>query len=165
MPPVRLDATTDGDAGWHRLSDGLDLDPWSEAERLSALKRVSVMELLVVDSEVRPDAVLVRVRGEIDSSTAGELRSGLDLGLQQAEIQESRLLIVDLQGVTYFGSAGMNAVLDCHKQGLRAGTSVRLVADNDLVVRPIEVTNLDALLELYPTLPDALEGRDSEQGS
>ncbi len=123
------------------------------------------MELLVVDSEVRPDAVLVHANGEIDSSTAGELRSGLEAALQQAEAHDSRLLIVDLQGVTYFGSAGMNAVLDCHKQGVRAGTSVRLVADNDLVVRPIQVTNLDALLELYPTLPDALEGRDSEQGS
>jgi hypothetical protein len=40
-----------------------------------------------------------------------------------------------------------------------------LVADHGLVVRPIEVTNLDSLLELYPTLPDALEGRDAEQGS
>jgi anti-anti-sigma factor len=123
------------------------------------------MELLVVDSEVRPDAVLVHARGEIDSSTAGELRSGLEAALQQAATHDSGLLIVDLQGVTYFGSAGMNAVLDCHKQGLRAGTSVRLVADNDLVVRPIQVTNLDALLELYPTLPDALEGRNSGQGS
>lgn len=75
------------------------------------------------------------------------------------------MLVIDLQHVTYFGSAGLNAILDCHKQGLRAGTSVRLVADNDLVVRPIEVTNLDALLELYPTLPDALEGRDSGQES
>jgi anti-anti-sigma factor len=132
---------------------------------LSASKRVNAMELLVVDSEIRPDAVLAHVKGEIDSSTAGELRSGLEAAVQQAETHESRLLILDLQGVTYFGSAGMNAVLDCHKQGLRAGTSVRLVADNDLVVRPIEVTNLDALLELYPTLPDALEGRDSGQGS
>ena len=123
------------------------------------------MELLVVDSEVRPEAVLVHVKGEIDSSTAGELRSQLEAALQQAGAQPSRLLVVDLQYVTYFGSAGLNAVLDCHKQGLRAGTSVRLVADNDLVVRPIEVTNLDALLELYPTLPDALEGRDSGQGS
>jgi len=48
---------------------------------------------------------------------------------------------------------------------LRAEISVRLVADNDLVVRPIEVTNLDALLELYPTLPDALEGREPGQES
>ncbi len=123
------------------------------------------MELLVVDSEVRPEAVLVHAKGEIDSSTAGELRSQLEAALRQAGAQQSRLLIVDLQYVTYFGSAGLNAVLDCHKQGLRAGTSVRLVADNDLVVRPIEVTNLDTLLELYPTLPDALEGRDSGQGS
>ena len=127
--------------------------------------RVSAMELLAVDSEVRPEAVLVRVTGEIDSSTAAELRSQLESALQQAGGHESRLLIVDLQGVTYFGSAGLNAVLDCHKQGLRAGTSVRLVAENELVVRPIEVTNLDSLLDLYPSLPDALEGRESEQGS
>ena len=122
------------------------------------------MELLVVDSEVRPEAVLVHAKGEVDSSTAGELSSQLEAALQQAESQESRLLIVDLQGVTYFGSAGLNAVLDCHKQGLQAGTSVRLVADNGLVVRPIEVTNLDSVLELYPTLLDALEGRNSEHG-
>jgi anti-anti-sigma factor len=123
------------------------------------------MELLAVDSEVRPEALLVHVKGEIDSGTAGELGSQLESALQQAGGHESRLLIVDLQGVTYFGSAGLNAVLDCHKQGLRAGISVRLVADNDLVVRPIEVTNLDSLLDLYPSLPDALEGRESEQGS
>jgi anti-anti-sigma factor len=125
---------------------------------------VNAMELLVVDSEVRPEAVLVRAKGEVDSSTAGELSSQLEAALQEAESQGSRLLIVDLQGVTYFGSAGLNAVLDCHKQGLQAGTSVRLVADNGLVVRPIEVTNLDSVLELYPTLPDALEGRNSEHG-
>ena len=144
---------------------GLDQYPWSRADDLSASKRVNAMELLVVESEVRPDAVLVHATGEIDSSTAGELRSQLESALHEAESQASRLLIIDLEGVTYFGSAGLNAILDCHKQGLRTGTSVRLVADNGLVVRPIEVTNLDSLLDLYPTLPAALEGRESEQGS
>lgn len=122
------------------------------------------MDLLRVDYEVRPQAVLLQAKGEVDSSTAGELVSALDAALQQAGTQPARLLIIDLQGVTYFGSAGLNAVLDCHRQGLQAGTSVRLVADNGLVVRPIEVTNLDSVLELYPTLPDALQGRDTEQG-
>jgi anti-anti-sigma factor len=144
---------------------GLDQYPWSRADDLSASKRVNAMELLVVESEVRPDAVLVHATGEIDSSTAGELRSQLESALHEAESQASRLLIIDLEGVTYFGSAGLNAILDCHKQGMRTGTSVRLVADNGLVVRPIEVTNLDSLLDLYPTLPAALEGRESEQGS
>jgi anti-anti-sigma factor len=122
------------------------------------------MDLLVVDSEVRPEAVVVQAAGEVDSSTAGDLTSHLDAALRQAGTQASRLLIIDLQAVTYFGSAGLNAVLDCHKQGQQAGTSVRLVADNGLVVRPIEVTNLDSVLELYPTLPDALQGRDPKQG-
>ena len=144
---------------------GLDQYPWSRADDLSASKRVNAMELLVVESEVRPDAVLVHATGEIDSRTAGELRSQLESALHEAESQASRLLIIDLEGVTYFGSAGLNAILDCHKQGMRTGTSVRLVADNGLVVRPIEVTNLDSLLDLYPTLPAALEGRESEQGS
>jgi anti-anti-sigma factor len=122
------------------------------------------MDLLVVDYEARPDAVVLEAKGEVDSSTAGDLTSQLDAALQQAGTHASRLLIIDLQGVTYFGSAGLNAVLDCHRRGLQAGTSVRLVADNLLVVRPIEVTNLDSVLELYPTLPDALQGRNTEQG-
>lgn len=122
------------------------------------------MDLFRVDYEVRPHAVMLQAKGEVDSSTAGELVSALNAALQQAGTQPARLLIIDLQGVTYFGSAGLNAVLDCHRQGRQAGTSVRLVADNGLVVRPIEVTNLDSVLELYPTLPDALQGRDTEQG-
>jgi anti-anti-sigma factor len=121
------------------------------------------MDLLIVDYEVRPEAVVVQAKGEVDSSTAGNLTAQLAAALQQAGSQASRLLIIDLQAVTYFGSAGLNAVLECHRHGLDAGTSVRLVADNGLVVRPIEVTNLDTVLELYPTLTDALQGRDTEQ--
>ena len=132
---------------------------------MSASKRVNVMELLVVDSEVRPEAVVVRASGEIDSSTAGELRAQLESALEQAGAHDSRLLIVDLNDVTYFGSAGLNAVLDVHERGLRTDTTVRLVADNGLVVRPIEVTNLDSRLDLYSTFSGALEGRDSGPGS
>jgi anti-anti-sigma factor len=122
------------------------------------------MDLLVVDYEVRPEAVVLHAKGEVDSSTVGELISQLDAALRQAGTHASRLLIIDLQAVTYFGSAGLNAVLDCHRQGLQARTSVRLVADNGLVVRPIEVTNLDSVLDLYPALPEALQGRDTKQG-
>jgi anti-anti-sigma factor len=93
----------------------------------------------------------------LDSNTAGEFTAHLDVALHEAGNQATRLLIVDLQALTYFGSAGLNALLDCHRQGRDAGTSVRLVADSGLVVRPIEVTNLDSVLELYPTLSEALQ--------
>jgi len=68
----------------------------------------------------------------------------------------ARLLIIDLQPVTFFGSAGLNAIFDCQELGLAAGTSVRLVvADNDYGLRPLEVTKLDHVFEVHRTLADA----------
>lgn len=118
--------------------------------------------MLIVDCEVRPDAVLVCAKGEVDSGTVNEFVTQLDAGLRAAATHPARLLIIDLQALTYFGSAGLNAVLDCHRQGIETRTSVRLVADSSLVVRPIQVTNMDSVLELYPTISDALQGRHTE---
>ncbi|GBE65413.1 hypothetical protein MFM001_18750 [Mycobacterium sp. MFM001] len=115
------------------------------------------MELLAIDCEVLPEAVVVHVKGELDSSNVGAFVSDLTSALEQATAHVARLLVLDLQSLTYFGSAGLNAVLDCHRRGAEAGTSVRLVADNDLVTRPIEVTNLDSVLHIFPTLADALQ--------
>ncbi len=115
------------------------------------------MELLAVNHEAREDAVLVRVKGDVDSSTVDELTAHLTAALKLAATHPARLVIVDLQPVTFFGSAGLNAVLDCHEEGKETGTSVCLVADHDHVLRPIEVTELDRILEIYPTLSDALQ--------
>jgi anti-anti-sigma factor len=117
------------------------------------------MELLIVDSEALSDAVVVRANGKVGSSTVEKLVTDLVAALRQAANHAARLLVVDLQGLTYFGSAGLNAVLDCHNRGAAAGMPVRLVADNPLVVRPIQVTGLDSVLRLYPTLTAALDDR------
>ena len=69
------------------------------------------MELLAVDHEAREDAVLVRVKGDVDTSTVDELTAHLTAALKLAATQPARLVIVDLQPVTFFGSAGLNAVL------------------------------------------------------
>jgi hypothetical protein len=50
-------------------------------------------------------------------------------------------------------------MLDCHEDGKAAGTPVRLVAEHDQVLRPIQVTELDRVFDLYPTLTAALRGR------
>jgi anti-anti-sigma factor len=116
------------------------------------------MELLIVDCEVRSEAVVVSARGEVDSNTAEQLTEQLDAALRQAATHARRLVILDLDGLTYFGSSGLNAVLQCHGNGAEAGTAVRVVAESVVVVRPIEVTKLDRVLSLYRTLSDALQG-------
>jgi anti-sigma B factor antagonist len=114
------------------------------------------MELLTVEHEANADAVVLRAKGDVDSSTVDELTAQLAAALELAANHPSRLVIVDLQLVTFFGSAGLNAVLDCHEQGRAGGTSVRLVADHGPVLQPIEVTELDRILDIYPTVTDAL---------
>lgn len=121
------------------------------------------MEALAIHREHDDDGIVVRVKGDIDSGTVGELVSELATALNLASTHPARLLVVDLQGVTFFGSAGLNAVLNCHDQGAAAGTSVRLVANHAEVVRPIEVTNLDGVLDLYPTLDDALRSPEPDK--
>jgi anti-sigma B factor antagonist len=66
------------------------------------------VELLIADCEVRAEAVVVRAKGEVDSGTVNELAAQFGTALHQAAAHPSRLLIVDLQALTYFGSAGLN---------------------------------------------------------
>lgn len=113
--------------------------------------------MLAVDYDAEGDAVVVRVEGDVDSSTADELTNHLSAALKLAETHPARLLVVDLQSVDFFGSAALNAVLECHEEGKEAGTSVRLAADHDQVLRPIQVTELDRIFDIYPTLSEALQ--------
>ncbi|MGD1172064.1 STAS domain-containing protein [Mycobacterium seoulense] len=113
--------------------------------------------MLAVEHEALEDAVVVRVKGGVDSSTVDEVTAHLTAALKLAETHPARLVVVDLQAVDFFGSAALNAMLECHETGKEAGTAVRLVADHDQVLRPIEVTELDRILDIYPTLPEALQ--------
>ncbi|KKC02637.1 STAS domain-containing protein [Mycobacterium nebraskense] len=115
------------------------------------------MKLLAVEHEALKDAVVVRVKGGVDSSTVEEVTTHLTAALKLAETHPARLVVVDLQAVDFFGSAALNAVLECHDEGKAAGTAVRLVADHDQVLRPIQVTELDRIFDIYPTLAEALQ--------
>ncbi len=114
------------------------------------------MDLLTVECQEREDSIIVRATGDIDSSTVAELATKMALALHAAAAHPARLIVIDLRAVTFFGSAGLNAVLDCHEDGGNVGTSVRLVADNAQVLRPIEVTNLDRVFVIHATVTDAL---------
>lgn len=113
--------------------------------------------LLAVEHEAHEDAVIVRVKGDVDSSTVDQLVDHLTGALKLAATHPARLVVVDLQAVDFFGSAALNAVLDCHEDGKAAGTAVRLVANHDQVLRPIQVTELDRIFDISPSLPDALQ--------
>ena len=104
---------------------------------------------------------MVSAGGEIDSGTVDTLIYPSRRGaLRPPSSHPARVLVLELDDVTYFGSAGLNAVLGCYERGLSDGVAVRLVASNPEVIMPIEVTKLDDVLRPYQTVTDALDGSD-----
>lgn len=114
------------------------------------------MPPLTVEEDQVEDGVIVRVTGDVDSASADALRDSLRMARRSALHHPARLLVVDLEGVTYFGSAALNAMLDCCDEADAQGISVKLVAAQPSVTRPMAVTKLDEVLTLYPTLATAL---------
>ncbi len=128
-------------------------------EEAEVIELVAVLE---VRQDVSDAAVILCAGGEIDSGTVETLIGHLEAALESAADHPSRLLVLELGDVTYFGSAGLNAVLGCYEKGLADGVAVRLVASNAEVIMPIEVTKLDTVLKPYPTVTDALDGSDGQ---
>jgi anti-sigma B factor antagonist len=107
-------------------------------------------DLLRVHHEKRGDAMVVRVAGELDLATT----PALDRLLLDAETPPR--LVLDLTGVTFMASAGL-ALLMKHEERCRAtGRTLRVVATNSAVLRPIAVTGLAAVVTVVGTLADAL---------
>ncbi|GFG50282.1 anti-anti-sigma factor [Mycolicibacterium agri] len=127
------------------------------AWRIGELTESVPVTLLEVKQDVRDAAVVVSVGGEIDSGTVDTLISHLDAALQAAAEHPARLLVLEMSDVTYFGSAGLNAVLGGYEKGRSDGVSVRLVASNAEVMIPIEVTRLDNVLRPFRTVTEALD--------
>jgi len=108
---------------------------------------------LVVKQPANGVCVLV-VDGELDALTSPLLADRLREQLAAAPAH----LIVDLQAVRFFGSSGLNCLLNAREliqqtPGVQlhiAGMVTRAVA------RPLEVTGLLERFDSYPTLADAL---------
>ncbi|WP_405162055.1 STAS domain-containing protein [Nocardia sp. NBC_01499] len=94
-------------------------------------------------------AAILTIGGEVDAMSAPQLQSGIEDVL----VDKPMLLVVDLSGVSFFGSAGLSVLLLAERAVAKGG--LRVVASPQ-VRRPIEVTGLDEILDLFETLQDAL---------
>lgn len=121
------------------------------------------MGLLEIVQDVHDGAVVVRAGGEVDSRTVDSLSEALTAAVAEAATRPARVLVVELDGVTYFGSAGLNALLNCSEKARAEGVAVRVVATGAEVLRPIEVTKINTVLPPYRSLGEALAVTDETQ--
>lgn len=106
---------------------------------------------------VRDDAVVLEVLGEIDLANAAQLRAALEhvVGDRPA------MLVVDLSSVTFLGSIALSVLLEMHD---KAGPGcLRAAALSPAARRVFEVSALDQVLPIYPTVDVALKADTVEQ--
>ena len=96
-------------------------------------------------------AVRLTAVGEVDSSSAPQLRRELDAVLDRAVGE----IIVDLDGVTFLDSAGLCALASAHRRAVAQGVRLRVLASGRAVIRPLEITGLWTLLGVEQVEPGA----------
>ncbi|KAA9158763.1 STAS domain-containing protein [Amycolatopsis acidicola] len=99
-------------------------------------------------------AAVLRVSGALDLALAPKLQQLVD----RASRDHPRVLVIDLTDVDFLASAGMAVLVRTHRRH-GATVAVRVVADNRLTLRPLELTRLTDELAVFPTLAAALAGR------
>ncbi len=120
----------------------------------------SEMHRLYVDACAVEDGVaVVKLRGEADLHTAPLLRDALDEAIETG----ADTLVIDLTGVTFVDSMMLGVLLGATRRTRHRGTEMRIVVDDPHVRRIFELTLLDRVLQLYPSLQLAL-ARDDPSG-
>lgn len=102
----------------------------------------------------RGQAVVVHAAGDVDMGNVSALHAELAAAL--AAVVPPAPVVVDLTGVEFLGSAGLNELLAQHNRADEQSTPLRIVATQRPVLRLIEVAGLNLVLAVYPDLERAL---------
>jgi anti-sigma B factor antagonist len=109
-----------------------------------------IMDLQV--TEHGSDARIVTVLGEVDALTAPELAAFLT-----AQLAAAQVVVVDLDGVGFLGSAGLSVLFEANEQASRQDRVLRLVCNSRIANRALEATELKEHFSFADNVPDALK--------
>lgn len=101
------------------------------------------------------EAVVLEVSGALDTITAPSLATHLDVALTGGPA----VLVVDLSGVDFLSSAGINLLVETHHLTARTATMLRVAADGHATSRPMRSIGVDQIVDLYPNATEAVRGR------
>jgi len=99
-----------------------------------------------------PDARVVTVTGEVDALTAPKLANVL-----QEQLSAARVVVVDLDGVEFLGSAGLSALFEANEFATRECRVLRLVCHSRIANRALEATELRDHFIFADTVSDAVD--------
>lgn len=109
------------------------------------------VSFLITRRELARDTSLLSVEGDLDLASAPSLKWAL-ADLQAAG---SRHVVVDLAKVSFIDSTALGVLVGAQR-GLDPGVKLAIACAEENVLRIFELTGLNGMFEIVPTLHDAL---------
>jgi anti-sigma B factor antagonist len=109
------------------------------------------VSFLITRKELAHDTSLLAVEGDLDLASAPSLK----WALADAQAAESRHVVVDLSRVGFIDSTALGVLVGAQR-ALDPGVRLAIACAEENVLRIFELTGLDGMFEIVPTLQDAL---------
>lgn len=133
---------------------------WKEPVNPALLKTTKESKLkLSLETRNRGDVIVVHCQGRIVYRDEAVALSNL----VSEVLGQARKLVLDLSGVSSIDSAGMGELALLQTWALEKNVSFKCAGANSFVQSLLELTNLDTVLDLHPSLESALEALGEEQ--
>ena len=109
------------------------------------------VSFLITRKELAPDTCVLEVEGDLDLASAPSLKWAL------ADVHSSHggHVVVDLSKVGFIDSTALGVLVGAQR-ALDPGVRLAIACAEENVLRIFELTGLDGMFEIVPTLQDAL---------
>lgn len=91
------------------------------------------------------EAALIAVSGELDLSTSTELSDAAVSALSETGVNR---LVVDLSGLRFIDSSGINALIELRNESRRANVALCLARPSPRVTEVLRLTAVDDLFDI-----------------
>jgi len=125
------------------------VDRWRRRRRPA---RTAQRRSLRIEVQQLGDRAIVRLFGSADALEADGIRKWLE----KLAAQDAAVIVLDLGGLDFVGSAGLAAIISGHLETRQHDGRIRLVAPQPCVRDVLERTRLTRLFPIYASVERAL---------
>jgi anti-sigma B factor antagonist len=104
--------------------------------------------------QIQPGVVLLEMTGSI---RIGPNCQEIEQAVEEIIHRHETRAIFDLSGVTFIDSSGIGTLVRCLAKLKKLGGTLRLTGVKGMVKGVLELTQIDKVLQIYPTASEALQ--------
>ncbi|HEX6922198.1 MAG TPA: anti-sigma F factor antagonist [Bacillales bacterium] len=109
---------------------------------------------LGIDLEIKGNVLCIRLEGELDHHTSGQLRDQVERALDQNEIKH---IVMNLEQLKFMDSSGLGVILGRYKRIKNAGGEMVVCAISPSVKRLFEMSGMFKIIRLEENEAFALQ--------